>query len=747
MKQLFLFLKIFLFYVIFLHPVNSETINKIKIVGNDRISYETIKMFANIEINENVSTNKLNLILKDLYKTNYFKNVSVSLNNSELNILVEEFPIIQKITYQGIKSKKILQSINAEKLIKEKSPYNDLILKNEKNRITSKIKELGYYNAIIETSVETVSKNLVNINFNFNLGEKAKIKKISFIGNKIFKDRKLKRIIASTEFKYWKFISGRKYLNPAIADLDKRLLKNFYLNNGYYNVKINSSFAKLINDNEFELIFNIDANEKVFFGDLKLDIPMDFESTNFTSIDELFQKIENKPYSINLINKILDEIDEITVLDQYQFIKATVLENLVSNKLNLVFKINEAEKFYVKRINIYGNNITQENVIRNQFELDEGDPFNEILFKKSINNIKSLNFFKSVQSNISSNNDDNTKILDIFIEEKPTGEIFASAGYGTTGGTLGLGIKENNFMGKGISLDSNFLISENSFKGKFEVNNPNYKNTDKSIYISAEAIENDNLSNFGYKSNKTGINFGTRFEYLRDLDLGIGSSNFYEVIETNSSASKRQRDQEGNYWDSFLNLDFNYDKRNQKFQTSSGYRSYYSLDIPVISENNTLKNYYDYSYYFDLFDRNISTLSFLLRSSNSVTGKNIKLSERINIPSNRLRGFESGRIGPKDGADFIGGNYAASLNFASTIPQIFEESQNVDFLFFIDTANVWGVDYNSSLNDGGSIRSSTGVALDWFSPVGPLNFSLAYPITKKDGDKTETFRFNLGTTF
>ena len=747
MKQLFLFLKIFVFYVIFLHPVNSETINKIKIVGNDRISYETIKMFANIEINENVSTNKLNLILKDLYETNYFKNVSVSLNNSELNILVDEFPIIQKITYQGIKSKKILQSINAEKLIKEKSPYNDLILKNEKNRITSKIKELGYYNAIIETSVETISKNLVNINFNFNLGEKAKIKKISFIGNKIFKDRKLKRIIASTEFKYWKFISGRKYLNPAIADLDKRLLKNFYLNNGYYNVKINSSFAKLINDNEFELIFNIDANEKVFFGDLKLDIPMDFESTNFTSIDELFQKIENKPYSINLINKILDEIDEITVLDQYQFIKATVLENLVSNKLNLVFKINEAEKFYVKRINIYGNNITQENVIRNQFELDEGDPFNEILFKKSINNIKSLNFFKTVESNISSNNDDNTKILDIFIEEKPTGEIFASAGYGTTGGTLGLGIKENNFMGKGISLDSNFLISENSFKGKFEVNNPNYKNTDKSIYISAEAIENDNLSNFGYKSNKTGINFGTRFEYLRDLNLGIGSSNFYEVIETNSSASKRQRDQEGNYWDSFLNLDFNYDKRNQKFQTSSGYRSYYSLDIPVISENNTLKNYYDYSYYFDLFDRNISTLSLLLRSSNSVTGKNIKLSERINIPSSRLRGFESGKIGPKDGADFIGGNYAASLNFASTIPQIFEESQNVDFLFFIDTANVWGVDYNSSLNDGGSIRSSTGVALDWFSPVGPLNFSLAYPITKKDGDKTETFRFNLGTTF
>jgi outer membrane protein insertion porin family len=333
------------------------------------------------------------------------------------------------------------------------------------------------------------------------------------------------------------------------------------------------------------------------------------------------------------------------------------------------------------------------------------------------------------------------------LKKKPTGEISAQAGFGTDGGSIGFGIKENNFLGKGISLDSNFLISEESFKGKFGVNNPNFKDTEKSIYINAEALENDNLEKFGYKSNKTGINFGTNFEYLKDFTLGLGSSNFYEVIETNSSASQSQQDQKGNYWDSFLNFDFIYDKRNQKFQTTSGFKSFYSLDIPVISDNNTLKNYYDYSYYFDLFDNNISSFSFLLRSANSINGKNIKLSERINLPSSRLRGFEAGRIGPKDGEDFIGGNYGASINFASTIPQIFEESQNVDFLFFIDTANIWGVDYDSSLDDSGSIRSSTGLALDWFSPVGPLNFSLALPITKKDGDKTETFRFNLGTTF
>ena len=137
----------------------------------------------------------------------------------------------------------------------------------------------------------------------------------------------------------------------------------------------------------------------------------------------------------------------------------------------------------------------------------------------------------------------------------------------------------------------------------------------------------------------------------------------------------------------------------------------------------------------------------MLRTANSISNDNIKLSERLNLPSSKLRGFEVGRIGPKDGEDFIGGNYAAAINFSSTMPQIFEESQNVELLYFFDVANLWGVDYDSNLDDSGSIRSSTGVALDWFTPIGPLNFSLALPITKKNGDKTETFRFNLGTTF
>ena len=724
----------------------SEIVNKIVVTGNERISEKTIKLFSEVSLNDNLNENNLNDILKNLYQTNFFKDVSVKFNENILLIDVEENPIIEKIKYEGIKTNKVLNAIKEEALIKDRSSYSENLILEEKNRLNNLFKNLGYYNSELEILVETKKNNLVDLIFDIRLGDKAKIKKITFIGNKIFKDRKLRRIIASSEYKFWKFISGRKYLNENIVEFDKRLLENFYKNSGYYNVKVNSSFAKMLEDNEFELIFNIDAKSKILFGDLSLTLPADFNEENFNNIKTLFKKIKGEPYSINSINNILDEIDLVTNQEQYKFINATVTEDLKDNLINLEFKIKESEKYYVKKINIFGNNITSENVIRNQFEVDEGDPYNEILLNKSINNIKSLNIFKSVKKEIIDDKNSKTKIINISIEEKPTGEINAMAGLGTEGSSIGFGVKENNFLGKGISLDSNFLISSDSFEGKFSVTNPNYKNTDRSIYVSAEAIEIDNYKTFGYKTNKTGISFGTNFEYYDDFYLGLGNSNFYEKIETNSTASARQQAQEGDYWDSFVELDFNYDKRNQKFQTSSGFRSFYSLDMPIISDTNTLKNYYNHSYYFDLFEKNISSVSFYLETANSLNNKDIKLSERITIPSRRLRGFESGRVGPKDGDDFIGGNYAYSLNFSSTIPQLFEESQNVDFLFFTDIADIWGVDYDSSLNDN-KIRSSIGLALDWFSPIGPLNFSLAQPISKAKGDKTETFRFNLGTTF
>ncbi len=747
MKLIKILLKSICIILFFLSSYSfSDILNKIEIIGNNRISDETIKLFIQVELKDEINETELNDILKDLYETNFFKDISVNFKDQVLSINVQENPIIENILYEGIKSNKILKIIKKETLIKSRSSYNEIIIKKDKSKINNILKNLGYYNSNIDIFVEQKENNLVNITYNIDLGKKSKIKKITFIGNKIFKDKKLRRVISSDEYKFWKFISGKKYLNQNLVFFDERLLRNFYKNNGYYNAEINSSFAKMLDDNTFELIFNINAGPRISFGDLKLNLPSDFDENNFDSIKKLFSKIKGKPYSINTIDKILDEIDQITTQEQYKFIKASVVESIDRNLINLIFNVEEGEKLYVDKINIFGNTVTAETVIRNQLMLDEGDPFSEILLNKSINNLKSLAYFKTVKSKIETSDEYNTKIINIFVEEKPSGEIYASAGVGTNGGSFGFGIRENNFLGNGVKLDTNFNLSSDSFKGKFSILNPNFNNSDKSLFVAAEASENDNFDTFGYKTNKTGVRISTNFEYLNDFYLGIGNSNFYEKIETNSTASNMQKKQEGNYWDSFINLDMSYDKRNQKFQTSSGFKSFYSVDLPIISDTNTIKNYYNYSHYFELFEKNFSSLSVYLQSANSLDNNDIKLSERITIPSNRLRGFEAGRVGPKDGDDFIGGNYAYSINFATNVPQFLEESQNLDFLIFADAADIWGVDYDSSIK-GEGIRSSVGVALDWMSPLGPINFTLAYPISKKTGDKTESFRFNLGTTF
>ena len=502
----------------------------------------------------------------------------------------------------------------------------------------------------------------------------------------------------------------------------------------------------MTNDQSFEFIYNIEANPKLFFGNLKMDLPDDFSKSNYEEIEKFFKELQNEPYSINRIEDIVEKIETITVNEQYESIKASINENIISNKINIIFKIEETEKFFIERINIFGNNVTRETVIRNQIEIDEGDPFNQLLYAKSLNNIKALNFFEDVEGEILKGTEFNTKIININITEKATGEIFAGVGTGTDGSTFSFGVKENNYLGRGVKLDSNLKISEDRIKGKFLVSNPNYKNSDKNLDLSLEATSIDRLGTSGYKSNLTGFSIGTQFEYLDDLRLGLSTKNTIEKIDVDASASERQKKQDGNYFDSFIGLDLFYDKRNQKYETTGGFFSNYNLSMPVLSDTNTITNAYNYKIFKELYENNISTLSFMIKGASSISGDDVKLSERLYIPGRKLRGFESGKIGPKDGSDYIGGNYVSSINATTTIPKILENVQSVDIVMFADAANIWGVDYDSSLDKNG-IRSSVGLGLDWLTPVGPLTFSFAHPVTKEPTDIEETFRFNIGTSF
>ena len=744
MKIIFKSLLIFIFVTF---SANSEVIKEIKVDGNKRVSSETIKVFTGIKINSDLNSNQLNDVLKKIYSTNFFSNVEINVDKNILYISVVENPVIQTLIFEGVENKRLIKLLKEQIEMREKSSFNKSRVKNDEEKIINILRTNGYYFSKVSPKLKNNNNNTVDLIFEIELGDKAYIKKITFIGDKKIKENKLKKVIVSEENRFWKFVSSGKYLDLSRIKLDEKLLYNFYKNKGYYNVSVESSSAKVIDESGFELIFNINAGKKYYFGKFDLIIPDVYTQESFKKIYDIQNNLVGEVYSLNKIKKILNKIDEIALTKEFEFVNAKYKEDLVGNKINLTIKLEESKKFYIERINILGNYITNENVIRNSLLVDEGDAYNEILVNKSINEIKSRRLFKTVNKSVEDGTTNELKILTINVDEQPTGELFAGAGTGTSGSSLSFGIKENNYLGSGVKLDTQVQISDSALIGSFTVNNPNYRNTDKSLRTSIEATQIDQMTRFGYKSTKTGFSIGTVYEQYEDIYFSPSISNYLETLKTSSAASDAKKKQKGDYFDSSFNYGLTLNKLNQNFQPSSGFKSTFSQSLPLYSDDVSIQNKYDFARYYSPNENAILSFRFLAQSVNSVSGDDVRISKRIYLPSKRLKGFEFGKVGPKDGSDYIGGNYATAINFATTLPGLFKDLETIDFSFFVDAGNVWGVDYSDIIDDSSKIRSSSGLAVDWLTPIGPLSFSFAKPISKADTDRTETFRFDIGTTF
>ena len=740
-------------YLIFIISINfftitstlSEQLKSIDVEGNERLADETVILFSNLKIGDNIDANIINNTFKNLFQTDYFKDLKINFNSGKLNIIVKENPIIREIKINGIKNKSLLKELEKITRKTEKYPFISSNVLNQKNQLNNIVRINGFYFADIKTEIMNNNNNSIDLIYNFNLGKRAKINEIIFTGNKIFKSRKLRKIILSEETRPWKFITKNKYLNPNRISADVNLLNKFYKNRGFYNVKVKSSYATVENNQNFKLIFSIEAGEKFYFNDFLLNITDDYVGKNFDKINNAFEKLKGSLYSIKSIDKIKDEIDKIALQKEFVFIDAKYEENIVDqNKINIQFFLNELEKSYVDKINIFGNFITEEKVIRNALIIDEGDAYNKILFDKSINNVKSSGIFKNVGSKIT-NSKNNNKVINITVEEKPTGEIFAGVGTGTAGSSFSAGLKEKNYLGKGITLDTNFALSENELRGKFSVLNPNFRNSDRSLNTTIESTVSDFMTDSGYKTTRTGLSFGTGFEQFNDVYINFDVSNYYEKLVTSDIATDIKKKQEGDYFENLFLYSITLNKLNQNFQPTDGFFTKFSQSVPIYSDDNSFENTLTASKYHSISENFLLAGKLFLKAVNSIDG-DVRVSKRVYIPSGRLRGFESGKVGPKDGSQYIGGNYGAAINFTSSFPNFFNEFENLDFNLFLDAANLWHVDYDNSL-DSDKIRSSTGVAVDWFTAIGPLSFSYAVPITDATSDKTESFRFQIGTSF
>ena len=294
MCKYFLFL---LFFFVKITFVNAEIIKSISVTGNDRVTDETIIIFSDVNIGDDLSINDLNQIIKNLYTTDFFKNVSINLKDNILKISVIENNLIQSIEINGVKNKKLNQALLDQLNITEKKSYVEEKSAEDSLRLLNFLKISGYYFSTVDLKVKQNDNKTVDLIYDIVLNKKAIIKKINFSGNKIFKSRLLSSIIVSEENKFWKFISKKKYLNERQIQLDQRLLKNFYLNEGYYNVKISQTSANVIQDNNFNLTYNINAGKKFFFKNLNLNIPADYDPENFKFIQFLLNDMKEKPYS------------------------------------------------------------------------------------------------------------------------------------------------------------------------------------------------------------------------------------------------------------------------------------------------------------------------------------------------------------------------------------------------------------------------------------------------------------------
>ena len=731
---------------LFCTTLKAEVVNDLKINGNSRISDETIKIYGEIELGKDLSENDLDKILKNLFNTNFFEDVKIKLDKNILIINLVEYPVINQLIIVGEKSNKYKNQIKKIIQLKEKNSFIKSYLSKDIEKIKTLYSSIGYNFSKVDTKIKTIDRNNIDLVIEVNRGEQTKISSINFLGNKSIRSSRLRDVIASEENKFWKFITKNTNLSENLIELDKRLLVNYYKSLGFYDIDIKSNIAELKDTGDAELTYSVEEGKRYTMNKISTNVDPVYDKDLFFPLNKNFQKFIGEYYSPFKVKKLLEEIDELIEFNNLQFTEHNVQETIEGDSINIVFNIFEGAKTLVERINIKGNTITNEDVIRGELILDEGDPFTKLNLDKSIAELKARGIFKQVNYEVIDGSKNNLKIININVEEKPTGEISAGAGIGTNGGSFAFNVQENNWLGQGKKVGFEIEVDQESLSGTLNYTDPNYNFLGNSLsyYVSSE--DNDKPDQ-GYENSVISAGISTSFEQYKDVIANLGLSATYDDLKTLNTASDSLKKQSGSFDEIAANYGFTFDRRNRSFMPTNGSIIGFGQTFPIYADKSFISNRFSSSSYRTLTEDVIGATKFYLVSVNALGDDDVRLSNRKGISSRRLRGFEKNKVGPVDGVDHIGGNYAAALNFETNLPNLLPEDSNTDMTLFLDFENVWGMDYDDSIDDSNKIRSSTGAMASWMSPIGPMTFTFAQNLSKASTDETQGFSFSLGTTF
>jgi len=726
--------------------MKAEKVKEIIIDGNQRVSDETIIIYGKINKDEDYSAIKLNRIIENLYSTDFFEDVKIKLNNGVLKVELKEYPVINQLVLIGEPRKGLNDQIKNLISLKEKKSFIKNYLSKDINIIKDLYSSLGYNFVKVEPKIREIDNKNLDLIIEIEKGEKTKISSIKFIGNKKVSTNRLLDIIASEESKFWKVLSRNTVLSQNLIELDKRLLTNYYKSLGFYNAKISSNTASLNDTNNADLTYSIEEGNRYIINKISTNVDSVFDKNLFFPLEKYFNKLIGEYYSPFKVKRLLEELDILIEVNDLQFVEHNVEEDVQDDTIRITLNIFEGDKVLVERINVTGNNITNEDVIREELILDEGDPFSNLILEKSISEIKQRNIFRDVTYNVVDGTKPNLKIVNIEVQERPTGEISAGAGIGTSGGSFAINIKENNWLGQGKQIGFDLDIDAESLSGTLSYSDPNYNFLGNSINYSISSAQNDK-PNQGYENSIISAGINTTFEQYRDLYLNVGLTASHDDLTATSGASDALKKQAGSYDELAMNYGVSIDKRDRAFMPTSGYVTSFYQQVPLYADKQFIGNTFQTSLYNRLTEDIVLGKKLYLTAVNGLQGEDVRVNKRTNLSSKKLKGFKKGKVGPVDGTDHIGGNYATSLNFEAQLPNVLPEDSRADLGLFLDFGNVWGVDYDSTIDDSNKIRSSTGVVVNWSSPIGPMSFTLAQNLSKANTDETESFNFNLGTTF
>jgi len=744
LSHLFKSFCLILFLIIFLANGSLFASEKIIIQGNKNISSSTIKSLAPNDI-QSLKPNVVNNYQKKLYETGFFENIKIEIKNDSLYVSVLENPLINFFYLDGIKKKELNNKVFDLIKIRENTIFQKYIINNDIKNINNFLNNIGYLNNKISTQIIKIENNKVNIFYNIELNEKFKINRIFFIGDKYFKSSTLKDVIYLSEHGWWKFFSSSTTPSESFINYDISNLKKFYLNEGFYDVQINSNTIRLVNNNQVNLTYSINAGKKYYISEVKLiDNSRVLKDENINFIQKKFKVIKDEIYNQSLIKELSNDISKYLSDSNLDLnLDFEVIKNS-NEKLILSFFINEIlDKKIIDKIIITGNDITDDFVIRNNLLFSEGDFFNKNKLNDSIAKLKGKNLFEKVDYDLL-NLDENRLQLTIKVIEQPTGEISAGAGGGTNGVAISGSLNERNFLGKGISVNSNVNIGTQRAFGSIRYSNPDFKNSGNTLSTSV-FVENNDFENTSYENKIIGTSVSLYYEIYDKLYFQPGIAADLDSLSAHSDASALIKKREGDFYTTKLFYNLSKNTKNRDIQATDGYVFGAGQDLSFLSDIPYIKNRIFGSYYNEYIENFVGSIRYRAEAINGFD-EDIKYSDRLFVSNNYLRGFANKGIGPKLENDFIGGNYAFYTSFSSTIPNGLPEKWNATTNIFFDVANVWGVD-DKSTDDSNQVRSSLGLGFSWVSPLGPISFTYAKPISKANTDDVENFNFNIGSAF